>query len=208
MIEEKLRKEKIQREKEAERVARAKARKERMRKERERQNKERLDFCRKADEPDFWKRRDFLQNKPMSITGVDMSMSPSEMQKILECRGYECSESKNLWGTTFWDCKKDQRNIVLYNDLAIFSCQSTNTCGLEIEAVVENLVSTGKFGGFLEWSPSLEQDLDGNSHFKWCRRGDARDEICVIDNGMAILTGGVSIELNRATLGSDRPSFD
>jgi len=170
-----------------------------------REAKELANFCDDSSRDDYWKRLDFLANKPINLLGVDMSMSKIEIKKALSCKNYRCQVSTNVWGVSNTVCKNGRSEVTISQNQLSFNCASVNVCGLAADEVAQALVNAGK-AFYME--PSVDY-FENVQILKYCDRGKAGDILCVTENELTkIFGGGASISIEKGNLGKAKPKFD
>jgi hypothetical protein len=170
-----------------------------------REAKELAKFCEDSSRDDYWKRLDFLVNKPTNLLGVDMSMSKAEIEKVLSCKNYRCQVSTNVWGVSNTVCKNGKSEVTISQKQLSFNCASVNVCGLAADEVAQALVNAGK-AFYMEPSVDYFEDIQ---ILKYCDRGKAGDILCVTENELTkFFGGGASITIEKGNLGKVKPNFD
>lgn len=163
-------------------------------------------FCQTSSDPNFWRRFDFLRDKPISIVGVDMSMSQKEIQLVLGCKNYYCQNTKSMWGIPQTVCSNGQSEITITNNKISLNCHSTQTCGLSADEITQELVKAGKA---IFFDTDYHVTEEAGTTITYCSRGKAGDKICVVDNELLrVLGGGTTIELEKGNIGKAGPRFD
>lgn len=162
-------------------------------------------FCQILNNPDFWRRFDFLREKPIDILNVDMSMNKDEIELALGCKGYVC-QNVISYGFEKRACKNGNKEIILENDSVVFNCASTNTCGLSSEEIAAELIKVGKILFF----ETDVYNLDGDLIYTRCSRGSQGDKLCVEDRaryqGWAFFQNVIKLE--KGNIGKGAPKFD
>ena len=164
---------------------------------------DRNDFCENSSTPDFWRRFDFLRSQPISMLGVDMSMSKNERMDILTCRGYTCDSQRNMWGGSNTICRQGRSEIIVHDGEMVFDCHSLNSCGLSAQEMAQELINAGRIG-ILE--PETYRDIDGNYHLRYCGRGNEGDILCVRE--FTVFGTRIFVDLKTGTLGRGGPVFE
>lgn len=130
-----------------------------------------------------------LQAEPISIFGIDWSMSLSEMTAVFESRGYTCgvttAENDNEAGVTW--CAQGEfqtfsEKLVVFRQSGriSFFCQVYNGCEFSATQVAKSLIDWEVVSSFTSTKTS-----DGNAYFF---RGDLGDEIEVKDTWNSVVS--------------------
>ena len=171
----------------------------------EKEAKELEKFCEASSKEDYWKRFEFLTDKPINLLGVDMSMSKKEVEKVLSCKKYRCQDAISIWGVSNTVCKNGNSEITISTSQISFNCSSVNVCGLSADEVAQALINAGKVF-YMEPSVDYFEDVQ---ILKYCDRGKAGDILCVSENDLSkIFGGGASIHIEKGNLGKSKPKFD
>ena len=147
--------------------------------------------------------------KPISLGGLDMTMSLEQQKDYLTKAGFKCDEKKNLIGVKYLSCKNGKKSITPSKDNVRFNCHTFNVCQHTLKELAQNLLNEG-FVKQMDYKPKFVTDFDGNNVLieKYCGRGEYGDNLCVVANknifGRVLLT----VVLERGRLGQGSVSFD
>ena len=147
--------------------------------------------------------------KPISLGGLNMTMSVEQQKDYLTRAGFKCEEKENLFGMKVLSCKNGKKTVTPSKDSVRYNCHTFNVCKHTLKELAQNLLNEG-FIKQMEYKPKFVTDFDGNKVLieKFCGRGEDGEVLCVEADknifGKILLT----VILERGRLGQGSVSFD
>ena len=147
--------------------------------------------------------------KPISLGGLDMTMSVEQQKDYLTRAGFKCEEKANLFGLKVLSCKNGKKTVTPSKDDIRYNCHTFNVCNLTLKELAQNLLNEG-FVKQMEYKPRFITDFEGKKVLieKFCGRGEDGEVLCVEADknlfGQILLT----VILERGRLGQGSVSFD
>ena len=147
-----------------------------------------------------------LQAGPISLFGIDWSMSLDEMTAVFKKKGYTCgvttAENDYVAGVTWCaQCEYktvSEKLVTIKKDRIFFNCQVFNGCELRARQVAQSLINQGRVRSFTSTERRTavpdKNGLPTNKQFtrqKFIGKGELGDKVAVIDSWDPVIAEGL-----------------
>ncbi len=124
----------------------------------------------------------YASGEPITLKGINLGMTKSQIEKILNSQGYKCGKTKDSPGDEYIECQKDDFGSIGVHETKLeFSCMNFDACGLGIGELAQELVDAGIV---YRMEYDAKESLLGIFSLSYCGRGDDGDRLCVTQAGI------------------------